>query len=144
MVSLSILGMLLFVFLPDLIHFIIMGSFEPSLGDISVFSYVSQQITQGHVLYKDMIDVKGPLLFFINAFGLLMTNGHYIGIVLIRFIVLFGSGRVACSDLGVLGEASMVWSEGTSVNISSTALSLSITTFELWAASIREEISESR
>ena len=44
---------------------------------------------------------------------------------------LSGFGRVACSDLGVLGGASMVSSVGTRVSISSTALSLSIVTFDL-------------
>ena len=56
---------------------------------------------------------------------------------------LSGSGRVACSDLGVV-ESSMVSSVGTKVRTSSTVLSLSITTFDLWAASMRGEMSERR
>ena len=38
----------------------------------------------------------------------------------------------------------MASSVGTNVSISSTALSLSITTFDLWAASIKDEMSERR
>ena len=44
---------------------------------------------------------------------------------------LSGSAKVACAVLRVAGGASMVLSVGTRVNISSIALSLSITTLEL-------------
>ena len=44
---------------------------------------------------------------------------------------LSGSARVACAVLRVAGGVSMVPSVGTKVNISSIALSLSITTLEL-------------
>ena len=59
------------------------------LTDSSVFQYVGEQILQGKFPYFDVLDHKGPLLYLINALGLLINASF--GIWIIEFVF------VACS-----------------------------------------------
>jgi hypothetical protein len=42
--------------------------------DSGVFLYLGQQITRGKLLYVDMWDHKGPLLFYLDALGILIAG----------------------------------------------------------------------
>ena len=44
--------------------------------DSGVFIYTGKQVLDGKIPYLDVWDHKGPLLYYINAFGLLLGRGH--------------------------------------------------------------------
>ena len=62
-------------FIPLAISFLL--AFSPSTSplwffvgeDSGVFKSFGQAIIQGKVIYKDIFDNKGPILYFINALG---------------------------------------------------------------------------
>ena len=57
--------------------------------DAGLFAYIGYAITQGKPMYIGAWDNKGPLLYLINAMGILI-NYRY-GICIIEFITLFSS-----------------------------------------------------
>lgn len=54
--------------------------------DASVFTVIGKMWANGEVLYRDMIDIKGPGIFFINMFG--YRIGGYAGIAFIETLFL--------------------------------------------------------
>lgn len=57
--------------------------------DAGIFAYIGFAITKGRQLYLGAWDNKGPLLYLINALGILID--HRYGITLLEFITLFSS-----------------------------------------------------
>ena len=55
--------------------------------DSSVFRYVARVILDGGMPYKDTFDHKGPLIYLINALGLLISKK--IGVWILEFITIF-------------------------------------------------------
>ncbi|MBK8823950.1 MAG: hypothetical protein IPN58_15495 [Anaerolineales bacterium] len=43
--------------------------------DGGIFLYIGSLILKGKIPYLDVWENKGPLVFYINAFGLFLTNG---------------------------------------------------------------------
>jgi hypothetical protein len=60
--------------------------------DSSVFITVAHNILDGKIVYKDVFDHKGPVLYLINVIGLIIGNGSTNGIWFIELITLFVSG----------------------------------------------------
>ena len=63
--------------------------------DGGLFMYMGSQILKGKVLYVDIWDNKGPLIFYINALGLFLGRGYRWGVwgleyVFVFFAALFG------------------------------------------------------
>ncbi len=56
-------------------------------GDSSIFMLIGKAITKGKNVYTDYFDHKGPLLFYINALGFMMT-GTKTGVFIIQCAVL--------------------------------------------------------
>ena len=56
--------------------------------DSGVFLYIGQQILNGDILYKDLWDHKGPIIYHINALGLLIGNDSVWGLYFIEFLLL--------------------------------------------------------
>lgn len=56
--------------------------------DNGVFLYGGQQLLAGKIPYLDFWDHKGPLIYFINAFGLLFGKGSRWGVWGVEFIFL--------------------------------------------------------
>ena len=56
-------------------------------GDSAIFMYVAQGILEGEVPYLDRWDHKGPLLYLINAVGLLIEETWGIWIVQVLFLL---------------------------------------------------------
>ena len=55
--------------------------FKPYLErDSGVFHYIGWLITQGKIPYRDVWDHKPPVIFFINALGLLLAGGSRWGV----------------------------------------------------------------
>ncbi len=79
--------LLLLAFVP------IRRNYYPSF-DSSIFSYIGQQILKGRLPYVDAWDHKPPLIFYLDAFGLWLANGHLIGIWLLELVALFSGGLV--------------------------------------------------
>lgn len=85
--------------LPIIILFIFCGimSFEMCFSplaqghghgyDSAIFATVGNALNKGRVLYTEIVDNKGPLIYFIDALGL--TINYDFGIFIIEFIFLF-------------------------------------------------------
>ena len=56
--------------------------------DSSVFLYIGKQMQHGAVPYRDLFDHKGPLLFFIQYFGLLLSGEKFFGVWIIELVCL--------------------------------------------------------
>jgi hypothetical protein len=56
--------------------------------DNGVFLYAGQQILAGEVPYLDFWDHKGPLIFYINALGLMLVSGSRWGVWLVELLFL--------------------------------------------------------
>ena len=57
--------------------------------DAGLFAYVGYAITQGKALYTQAWDNKGPLLYMIEALGILINYSH--GIYFLELLALFGT-----------------------------------------------------
>ena len=58
--------------------------------DSMVYQVIGREWLNGVLPYKDLWDLKGPLIFFINALGFLLTDSRY-GILIFQIIFLFVS-----------------------------------------------------
>jgi hypothetical protein len=56
--------------------------------DQGVYLYVGQQILDGKVPYRDVWDHKGPLVYYVNALGLWMTDSIW-GVWILEAVFLF-------------------------------------------------------
>lgn len=61
--------------------------FALGLSDASIFEYFGYAMSNGEVLYKDLFDHKGPIIFLINYFGYIL-NGEF-GIKIIYLLCIF-------------------------------------------------------
>ncbi len=59
--------------------------------DSGVFLYIGRQILDGVIPYRDVWDHKGPVIYYINALGLLIGHGSWRGVLFLEFLSLFGS-----------------------------------------------------
>jgi len=62
--------------------------------DGGIFLYVGSLILKGKIPYLDVWENKGPLVFYINALGLFLTNGSCWGVWLLEFLFLFCGGYI--------------------------------------------------
>lgn len=54
--------------------------------DTSVFLTIAQGITRGQIPYRDFVDNKGPVLYLINALGMIL--GNFIGVWIIELVFM--------------------------------------------------------
>ena len=57
------------------------------LSDASIFEYFGYAMSNGEVLYRNLFDHKGPIIFLINYFGYIL-NGEF-GIKIVYLICIF-------------------------------------------------------
>lgn len=50
---------------------------QPDLHDSGTFLTIGKYWAHGHLPYRDLFDHKGPLLFFINALGYILTGNRF-------------------------------------------------------------------
>ena len=62
--------------------------------DSGSFMYAGDQILKGKLLYRDIWDSKGPLVFYINALALWLGHGSRWGVWGMEFIFLFLSALI--------------------------------------------------
>ena len=55
--------------------------------DAAEYLHVSKEVADGKVLYKDIFDNKGPVLYFMNAVALKL--GQQNGIIILEFLMIF-------------------------------------------------------
>jgi len=68
---------------------------KSSIGiDSSVYIYSSRQILNGQIMYKDIVDHKGPILYLIDVAALIIFNGKFIGIWIFEIISLFATSII--------------------------------------------------
>lgn len=88
-----------FIFFALLLVLILYSTIKNSnfipLTDSGIFQYIGQQILNGDIPYKDLWDHKGPLLYYINAIGVLLDYSYISGIWLVEFLFLFGSALLS-------------------------------------------------
>lgn len=80
------LSLILFIF--SIIFWCLSPAKISPSGDSSVFIYAGRRILTGDVPYRDFWDHKPPLIFFINAIGLLISNDTLWGIWMIEFFTI--------------------------------------------------------
>ena len=56
-------------------------------SDEIAYRLVSKGLLKGKIPYRDLFDHKGPLLYFVYAFGMLITGGSDIGIWIVFFLI---------------------------------------------------------
>lgn len=62
--------------------------------DGGIFLYVGSLILKGRIPYLDVWENKGPLVFYINALGLLLADGSRWGVWFLEFLFFFGAGVI--------------------------------------------------
>jgi hypothetical protein len=65
--------------------------FNLPVRDSGIFLYEGQSFLRGEIPYRDVWDNKPPMINFINALGLFISNGSLWGVVLLQYIVLYVS-----------------------------------------------------
>jgi hypothetical protein len=68
--------------------------FSYSGRDGGIFLYVGSLILKGRIPYLAVWENKGPLVFYINAFGLAMSGGSRWGVWFLEFLFFFGAGVI--------------------------------------------------
>lgn len=58
-------------------------------SDPNIYFSIGKGMFNGKVVYKDLFDHKGPLIFFIYGIGYLVSNTTFLGIYLIQSVLLF-------------------------------------------------------
>ncbi len=62
--------------------------------DSGVFLYIGQRILHGDLPYRNVWDHKPPVIFYINALGLLISRNSLWGVWLLELISLFGAASI--------------------------------------------------
>jgi hypothetical protein len=79
-----VLGVLWFAAFNPLLHY------TPGI-DSGVYLYIAQQMLRGAAPYRDVFDNKGPVLYLINAVGLILGRNSFWGVYLLEYLLLAGS-----------------------------------------------------
>lgn len=67
---------------------LLQGNLGQNHIDSEVYMYTASQWLDGKVLYKEVFDHKGPLMYVFDALGLLMFNGNPIGVWIVQSVFL--------------------------------------------------------
>src|SRR3989304_9694630 len=84
--------------LPAALVILVVATLAPNLSsampdrDSGVFLYTGSRLLQGETPYLDVWDHKGPLIYFVNAVGVLLDPGGERGIWLLEGAALLVSG----------------------------------------------------
>lgn len=77
--------------------------------DSNCFFTVGQNILNGLVPYKDLIEQKGPLLYFIHAIASLISSKSFLGVFLIQVILLTSFSILANKTLNLFTNKKVVY-----------------------------------
>jgi hypothetical protein len=62
--------------------------------DGGLFMYAGNQVLKGKILYVDIVDNKGPLIFYLNALGMFLGRGYRWGVWGVEFLFLFSAAFI--------------------------------------------------
>lgn len=71
-------------------------------NDSSIFITVARSMMDGNILYKDVTDHKGPLVFIMDALGLLLIKGKLVGIWFLEVLSLYLTSLFAYRTMRLL------------------------------------------
>lgn len=63
--------------------------------DSAVYLYMGKALQNGKVMYQDVFDHKGLVLYLINAFGMMLTGGSFTGVWLLEVVNAFATALLA-------------------------------------------------
>ncbi|NDW17657.1 hypothetical protein D0T53_01845 [Dysgonomonas sp. 216] len=58
-------------------------------ADVNIYFNIGKTMLNGQVLYQDIFDHKGPLIFFIYSIGYTISNNSFLGIFILSSLFLF-------------------------------------------------------
>ncbi len=97
-ISILTIGLILFS-----VKYIDSPSYQAYLNrDSGVFHYIGWEILKGKIPYHDVWDHKPPLIFYINALGLLLSKKSNWGVWILQYLSLFFSGLISLKLLSNL------------------------------------------
>ncbi len=80
-----------------------------STRDQGVYLYVGQQVLDGEIPYRDVWDHKGPIIYYINALGLWLTDSTW-GVWFLEIIFLFFTATSSFLALRVVFGSAVAFS----------------------------------
>ena len=80
------------------------GNHQPPEWDSAVFLYIGRRMTEGKIPYLELFDHKGPLLFFVEYIGCLLTPESYTGVWLLEILTICGTLYISCRTLRLLSD----------------------------------------
>ncbi len=63
--------------------------------DSAVYLYMGQALQNGKVIYQDVFDHKGLILYLINAFGIMISGGSFTGVWVLEMVNAFVTALLA-------------------------------------------------
>lgn len=63
--------------------------------DSAVYLYMGQALQNGKVMYQDVFDHKGLILYLINAFGIMISGGSFTGVWVLEIVNAFATALLA-------------------------------------------------
>jgi len=99
--------------------------------DAGVFLYAGQRILHGDIPYRDFWDHKGPLIYYINAVGLVLAGGSEAGVWALEVL--------AVGVAAILGYAVIRREFGEGPALVGSALWLATVSYSLWPGNYTEE-----
>ena len=57
--------------------------------DSSMFTYFGYAMNNGKIMYTEIFDHKGPIIFILNYIGVLLSTANFTGVYMIEFLSLF-------------------------------------------------------
>lgn len=69
--------------------------YSPCSRDSGVFLYIGQRILEGEIPYRDVWDHKQPIIYYINALGLLIGKGSFWGVWIIELLFICSASCIS-------------------------------------------------
>lgn len=63
--------------------------------DSAVYLYMGKALQNGKIMYQDVFDHKGLILYLINALGIMLTGGSFTGVWLLEVVNVFAAALLA-------------------------------------------------
>lgn len=63
--------------------------------DSAVYLYMGQALQNGKVMYQDVFDHKGLILYLINAFGIMLSDGSFTGVWILEIVNAFATALLS-------------------------------------------------
>jgi len=82
--------LLLSVIILSAFYFYPIGQVIPQ-RDHGIYLYLGKELLNGKTIYSEVWEHKPPLIFYINALGLFLTNGADWGVWLLEVVFLFAT-----------------------------------------------------